>query len=120
MEPDRAPSVQLHQWQLRRHAAAYLGAVPGGHSGDHHQSGPDRRSGPALRHVSDRRVGHQRPHADAQPGTASYLSSLELHTPPSSTRLPIDLNTGSCSLTAVSPVADVRAETMAAEARRAG
>jgi hypothetical protein len=27
MEPDRASSVQFHQRQLRRHAAAYLGAV---------------------------------------------------------------------------------------------
>jgi hypothetical protein len=61
---------------------------------------PDRRSGAALRHISDRRDSHQRPHADAQPGAASYLSSLELHTPPSSTCLPLDFNTGNCSLTA--------------------
>src|SRR5579859_3681213 len=100
MEPDRAPSVQLHQRQLRWHAAAHLGAVPGGHSRHHHQGRPDRTSGAALRQVSDRHDGHQRPHADTQPGTTPYLPSLELHTPPAFTRLPIDLNSGGCSLTA--------------------
>jgi hypothetical protein len=84
MEPDRAPSVQLHQWQLRRHAGAHLGVVSGGHSWHHHQGWPDRTGGAPLRQVSDRLDGHQRLHADAQPGTASYLSGLELHTPSAS------------------------------------